>query len=214
MSIFYQEKPQKGCKCLPSSLRDAFSNCHSFPGELPDSTQDQTEEPVSDFDEQDEVNMKASMYRRRPSVFVSAIISKYMESKSKRKSKIAIDSSSNWGLSPPAGVLVINTKAGNNGGEDKEEYFTARSWLPRCSSDTSFDAFNSAITCFSRSSSLDRLDFQDLDSRRRSIIQDLVHCEGWPFGLCRKALLLPPLPKSPADSWSWSKSGKMVKTHG
>ncbi|KAL0369019.1 UNVERIFIED_CONTAM: hypothetical protein Scaly_1120800 [Sesamum calycinum] len=201
MSIFYQEKPQKGCKCLPSSLRDAFSNCHSFPGELPDSTQDQTEEPVSDFDEQDEV-------------FVSAIISKYMESKSKRKSKIVIDSSSNWGLSPPAGVLVINTKAGNNGGEDKEEYFTARSWLPRCSSDTSFDAFNSAITCFSRSSSLDRLDFQDFDSRRRSIIQDLVHCEGWPFGLCRKALLLPPLPKSPADSWSWSKSGKMVKTHG
>ncbi|KAL0432482.1 UNVERIFIED_CONTAM: hypothetical protein Slati_2582500 [Sesamum latifolium] len=201
MSIFYQEKPQKRCKFLPSSLRDAFSNCHSFPAELPDSTQDQPEEPVSDFDEQDEV-------------FVSAIISKYMESKSKRKSKVAINSSSNWGLSRPTGVSVINSKAGNNGDEDKEEYFTARSRLPRCSSATSFDTYDSAMTCFSRSSSLDRLDFQDFESRRRSIIQDFGHCEGWPFGLCRKALLLPPLPKSPADSWSWSKSSKMVKTHG
>ncbi|KAL0366172.1 UNVERIFIED_CONTAM: hypothetical protein Sradi_3507300 [Sesamum radiatum] len=201
MSIFYQEKPQKGCKFLPASLKDAFSNCHAFPGELPDSTQDQPEEPVSDFDEQDEV-------------FISAIISKYMELKRKRKSKIAIDSSSNWGLSRPAGVLVINSKAGNNGDEDKEEYFTARSCLPRCSSDTSFDTFDSAMTCFSRSSSLDRLDFHDFESRRRSIIHDFGHCEGWPFGLCKKPLLLPPLPKSPADSWSWSKSGKMVKTHG
>ncbi|KNA09555.1 hypothetical protein SOVF_152470 [Spinacia oleracea] len=51
--------------------------------------------------------------------------------------------------------------------------------------------------------------FETLDSsevKRRSIIQEVCHCEGWPFGLCRKTLLLPPLPKSPSESWSWCKT--------
>ncbi|KAK4434451.1 hypothetical protein Salat_0607900 [Sesamum alatum] len=179
---------------------NAFSNCRSFPGEVPDSNPEETEEPVSDFDEQEEV-------------FVSAIIGKYKESKKKRKSSNIATGSSKWALPDrPPGVSI----ARNNGGEDREEYYTARSRLPRCSSDRSFDAFDvaSAMTGLSRSSSVDRLDFQDVGTGRRAIIKDLVHCEGWPFGLCRKALLLPPLPKSPADSWSWTKSGKMVKTHG
>ena len=28
----------------------------------------------------------------------------------------------------------------------------------------------------------------------------------WPVGLCRKALLVPPLPKSPSYSWTWKKN--------
>ncbi|KAL0360811.1 UNVERIFIED_CONTAM: hypothetical protein Sradi_3765600 [Sesamum radiatum] len=85
-------------------------------------------------------------------------------------------------------------------GDEREELFSAGSRLSRCSSATSFDAFVSVKTRFSRSSSLNRIDFQDF--RRRSVILDLLHCEGWPFGLCRKALLLPPPLKSPSDSWS------------
>ncbi|KAI3460248.1 hypothetical protein Pfo_016911 [Paulownia fortunei] len=204
MSIFYQEEPpnpSKRCKCLASALKGAFAKCHSSRGKLPDSSPE-SEEPVSNFDEQEEI-------------FVSAIISKYMESKSRRKSSIGIDSFC-WAVSPAAGDSVVAPKAvrrDGSGGEDGEEFLSAGSRLSRCSSATSFGAFVSAKTCFSRCSSLNRIDFHDF-GKRRSIILEFIHCEGWPFGLCRKALLLPPLPKSPADSWSWRKSGRMIKIHG
>ncbi|KAH7523604.1 hypothetical protein FEM48_Zijuj06G0029500 [Ziziphus jujuba var. spinosa] len=71
------------------------------------------------------------------------------------------------------------------------------------------DAFLSVKTSFSRTPSLNGLEF--IDFQRRSIIQELCHCEGWPFGLCRKAVLLPPLPKSPSESWSWSKGTKIIR---
>ncbi|KAH6755710.1 hypothetical protein C2S52_010123 [Perilla frutescens var. hirtella] len=199
MSIFHQE-PNKRCKCLASALKDAFAKCHSFRGKLPPSTPE-SEDPTTDFDQEEEI-------------FVSAIISKYMESKSKRKSSsIAIDSY-NWALSPAAGGYSNAAVAGNeNGADNAEEFFSAGSRLSRCSSAASFDAFFSAKTCFSRCSSMSRIDFQDFD-KRRSIILELIHCQGWPFGLCRKALLLPPLPKSPADSWLWTKSGRIIKING
>ncbi|TXG52373.1 hypothetical protein EZV62_021542 [Acer yangbiense] len=79
-----------------------------------------------------------------------------------------------------------------------------------CSSAISKETYHSVKTNFSRCSSLTGLDFQDfrkLDFQdlQRSIIQELCYCQGWPFGLCRKAVLLPPLPKSPSESWSWRK---------
>lgn len=90
-------------------------------------------------------------------------------------------------------------------GKEREDFFSVGSCFSRCSSATNMEAFVSARTNFSRCSSLSSLDFPDL--WRRSIIQELLYqCEGWPFGLCRKRLLLPPLPKSPAESWSWRKS--------
>ncbi|KAL2929966.1 DNA polymerase III subunit alpha [Bienertia sinuspersici] len=78
------------------------------------------------------------------------------------------------------------------------------------------EAFFSVKTNFNCCSSLKGLEFAEnrwsvskvLDSseiRRRAIIQEVCHCEGWPFGLCRKALLLPPSPKSPSEYWSWCK---------
>ncbi|KAG8377638.1 hypothetical protein BUALT_Bualt08G0053800 [Buddleja alternifolia] len=183
MIMFYQENPPnppKRFKCLASSLKDAFSKCHSFQDKLSVASPE-SEELVTDFDEEEEI-------------FVSAIISKYVESKSKRKSAIGMDSFK-WALSP-----------------DRAEFYSADSRLSRCSSAMSFDEFVSVKTRCSRSSSLNKIDF--LDFGRRSVILEFIHCEGWPFGLCRKALLLPPLPKSPSDSWSWRKSGKMIKVHG
>ncbi|KAL7127450.1 hypothetical protein ABFS83_14G254100 [Erythranthe nasuta] len=207
MIMFYQEDPpnqSKKSKCIASSIKYAFTNFPSFRAKLP-----QTEEPVINFHREDEI-------------FISTIISKYLESKSKRKSSnnniiIAADHRSFFYLatvSPPALAF--------SGGGDAEEYFSATGrLLSRCSSagTTTFDdAFASAKTRLSRCSSLDMNtnistnDFQDFD-RRRSIIAELIQCcEGWPFGLCRKTILLPPLPKSPADSWSWIKSsGRIVK---
>lgn len=150
-------------------------------------------------------------------VFVSAIISKYKESKCKRKSS-GIDSF-NWAFSPTAGELFITSKSvkETSNEEDRYEFLTVGSHLSRSSSATSFDAYISVKTCLSRCSSLSSIDslskIDYKDSHRRSIIQELCQCEGWPFGLCRKALLLPPLPKSPSDSWSWRKSARMVKIH-
>lgn len=139
-----------------------------------------------------------------------------MESKNKRKSSNIGMDSFYWALSPAAGDSIITPKAekrNKNVDEDGEEFFSAASRLSRCSSATSLDAFVSAKTCLSRCSSLSRIDFQDF-GKQRSIILEFIHCEGWPFGLCRKALLLPPLPKSPADSWLWRKSGRMIKING
>lgn len=124
-------------------------------------------------------------------VCVSAIISKYMELKCKKR------------VSPEsAGMFMVPSKAMHIG----EEFYSTGIRLSRCSSATSFDAFVSVKTHFSRSSSLNKIDFQELSKK-----SEFLQCEGWPFGLCRRGLLLPPLPKSPPDSWSWRNSGRMVK---
>ncbi|KAK4429019.1 hypothetical protein Salat_1201900 [Sesamum alatum] len=198
MTVFYQEEPpntSKKCKFLASALKDAFAKCHSSRGNVSVSSPE-PEEVATGFDEEEEV-------------FVSEIISKYMELKLKRKATVT------WALSPEAGELMVTPKAverHGSCGDEQEELFSAGSRLSRCSSATSFDAFVSVKTRFSRSSSLNKIDFQDFS--RRSIILELLHCEGWPFGLCRKALLLPPPLKSPSDSWSWKKSGRIVKIDG
>lgn len=141
-------------------------------------------------------------------VFVSAIISKYMESKCKRKSTIGLDNI-HWALSP----RTLQIHGNNNGGEDAvDEFYSIGSRLSRCSSATSFETFVSVKKWLPRSSSLHQTNLCDFDNR--SMIMEVCHYEGWPFGLCRKALLLPPLPKSPADSWSWRKSVRTVRIHG
>jgi hypothetical protein len=94
--------------------------------------------------------------------------------------------------------------------EDDEDFVTVGSCFSCCSSALSKEVFHSVKTNISRSSSLDGVDFQEF--WRRSIIQELCHCQGWPFGLCRKAVLLPPLPKSPSESWSWRKGTRITKS--
>ncbi|KAK9270890.1 hypothetical protein L1049_026476 [Liquidambar formosana] len=190
MSIFYHEEPpnpSKRCRCLASALKDAFSNCHKFGGRLSSSPEEKY--PASDSDdEQDEV--------------VSVIRSRAMEAKSRPKATFVTDSFS-W---------AVQQKEDNEDEDEekeKEDFCSVRSCFSLCSSAASREAFFSVKTNFSRSSSLDGLDFQNF--WRRSIIQEFCHCEGWPFGLCRRAVLLPPLPKSPSESWSWRKGARIVK---
>jgi hypothetical protein len=58
MSIFYHEEPppnsSKRCKFLSATLKDAFSNCHSFGGRRSTSSLEE-ESAASDFDEDQEV---------------------------------------------------------------------------------------------------------------------------------------------------------------
>ncbi|KZV45191.1 hypothetical protein F511_11791 [Dorcoceras hygrometricum] len=202
MSIFYQEEessnPSNKCKCIASALKDAFAKCHSSRGKLSVSSLE-TDDTTDDFDEEDEV-------------FVSAIISKYMESKCKRKSAIGLDNVY-WALSPRTPQIDGNSDGGIYGGEDTiDEFYSVNSRLSRCSSGASFETFVSVKKWLSRSSSLNQTNSCAFGNR--SMIMEFCHYDGWPFGLFRKALLLPPLPKSPADSWSWRKSGRTVRIHG
>ncbi|KAG5613126.1 hypothetical protein H5410_024407 [Solanum commersonii] len=196
--------PSKRCKFFSTTLKDAFANCHIFK-ERHSSTQSLEEEDViDDYDAEEEV-------------FVSIVISKYMESKCRKKAAITSEKF-NWTLST-AGDLFISEKlmqqkedsADEEDKEEREDFLSVGTRLSRCSSAISYEAFATAKTTFSRSSSLNRIEFQDIP--RRSVIKEFSHCEGWPFGLSRKLLLLPPLPKSPADSWSWRKSARMINIH-
>lgn len=137
-----------------------------------------------------------------------------MELKCRRKTTITTDKFT-WAFSPTTGDFFISArlrqKEEDQETEEREDFYSVASSLSSCSSATSFEAFVTAKTVFSQSSSLESIEFQDL--RRHSVIQELSDCEGWPFGLYRKALLLPPLPKSPSDSWSWRKSARIIKMH-
>ncbi|PKU87296.1 uncharacterized protein LOC110115678 [Dendrobium catenatum] len=65
--------------------------------------------------------------------------------------------------------------------------------------------FFSVRSCFSRCSTGD--EEYCLSGRTAASEKWFRECEGWPFGLWRhrKVVVLPPLPKSPADSWTWHK---------
>lgn len=106
-------------------------------------------------------------------------------------------------------------KMDESGNEDNtgDEFYSVQSFLTCCSSAATKEAFFSVEANFSPCSSLNGFDFLDEDHKRRAILQEICHCEGWPFGLCRKAVLLPPLPKSPSESWSWSKGTKIIRTY-
>ncbi|EEF52435.1 uncharacterized protein LOC8278901 [Ricinus communis] len=208
MGVFHHEDPPtppKKCKFLAAALKDAFSNCSTC-RRLSISSPEE-EHPTSDIDDEQEL-------------IVSAIRSRAME-KSRNRSFVLTDSFS-WVFSPRTGELYLAPKIfqqkdddgddENNDDEDdeREEFLSVGSCFSCCSSALSKEAFVSMKTNFSRCSSLsDVLEIKDFP--RRSILEEFCHCEGWPFGLCRKAVLLPPLPKSPSESWSWSKGSKIVK---
>lgn len=112
-------------------------------------------------------------------------------------------------LATPKQVQQMEGEDGDEEDEEKDDFFSVRSYLSRASSLTSREPFVSVKTNFSRSSSLNGIDFYEF--RMPPIMEELCHCEGWPFGLCRRAMLLPPLPKSPSESWSWRKGTRVVK---
>lgn len=148
-------------------------------------------------------------------VVVSAIRSRAMEN-SRQRSFVLTDSFS-WVISPRTGELLLAPKVlpendddDEDEEEEREEFVSVKSCFSCRSSALSNEPFVSVKTNFSRCSSFSEvLELEDFP--RRSIFLDLCHCKGWPFGLCRKAVLLPPLPKSPSESWSWRKRTRIVK---
>ncbi|WOG93492.1 hypothetical protein DCAR_0312776 [Daucus carota subsp. sativus] len=197
MTTFYHEEQPNGskrCKYITSTLKDAFTGCHTFRARLSSSPGPQQDE---DDDEQE--------------MFVSAVLSRYMESKARRKGSLALESCS-WAFDPSTGEFSIAPKTIKQKEEDSvqvtaetEDFYSVCSCFSYCSNTaTNMEAFVSVRSNLSECSSLSHEGY--LEWPRRSIILEFCHCEGWPFGLCRRALLLPPLPKSPSESWLWCKS--------
>ncbi|KAJ4760987.1 Alanine racemase [Rhynchospora pubera] len=76
--------------------------------------------------------------------------------------------------------------------DESEAFFSVKSNFSRCSSQgatASWDG-NKGVTTY------------------RSALEEFRNLEGWPFGLCRQPLVLPPLPSMPADSWMWRRNSE------
>lgn len=144
-------------------------------------------------------------------LIVSVIRSRAMEKLKRKPSSLSLTDSFSWVYSGDLYITQKGVQKKQDNHEDdvddeKEEFLSVASCFSCCSSSAaaSRDVFLSVKTSLSRCSSLNGFEFNDFQ-KRQSIIQQLCHCKGWPFGLCRKAVLLPPLPKSPSESWSWHK---------
>lgn len=203
MSIFYHEEaeapnPSKRSKFLATCLMDAFSNCHTCRRLQPSSPEAENHSASDDFDDEQEL-------------IVSVIRSRAMEKLKRKPSSLSLTDSFSWVYSGDLYITQKGVQKKQDNHEDdvddeKEEFLSVASCFSCCSSSAaaSRDVFLSVKTSLSRCSSLNGFEFNDFQ-KRQSIIQQLCHCKGWPFGLCRKAVLLPPLPKSPSESWSWHK---------
>ncbi|XP_078156863.1 uncharacterized protein LOC144552742 isoform X2 [Carex rostrata] len=82
--------------------------------------------------------------------------------------------------------------------DESEAFFSMKSNFSRCSSQgatASWDE-NKGVKAY------------------QSVLEEFNHLEGWPFGLCRRPLVLPPLPNMPADSWMWHRRKSETKSFG
>ncbi|KAL8250673.1 hypothetical protein R6Q59_034366 [Mikania micrantha] len=216
MSLFHHQEPSNHPSKRCRFLKDALATCHTFCRKI-SSQSLQLDDDDDDIDYEDEQE-----------VFVSAVLSKYKESKSKRKIGSTVDSfifdylglgfSPNDDLPPPLASRKETQQhayASDIHEDDMimniDQFYSPFSRLSRSSSATTLTAFMSVKTNLSRCSSMSSFEFPMFRRRRRTMFLELCHCQGWPFGLCRKALLVPPLPKSPSDSWMWRKSTRLVK---
>ncbi|XP_057720946.1 uncharacterized protein LOC130935277 [Arachis stenosperma] len=204
MGVFYHEDPPnhhtKRCKIFAATIKEVFSfNCQNSCRKLSIASLDDEEFPaITDLEEEQQV-------------VVMAVRSRQAMEKQKHKPGLYV-------------TQTITTKEKKEGGNEeehddqREEFCSVKSCFSCCSSSNaaavSDEAFCSVKTNLSRcNSSINEAVelFPPPEYWRRSIIRELCHCEGWPFGLCRKAVLLPPLPKSPSESWLSSKIQRSSK---
>ncbi|KAG6532350.1 uncharacterized protein LOC121975356 [Zingiber officinale] len=109
-----------------------------------------------------------------------------------------------WAVSPTTGRVCVASTIRDIGNheEDKEE-----------EEEIGSEAFFSVKSCFSccsvelgASFCTELKDYEYWGRKLPSIWEEFKGCQGWPFGLCRRAVVvLPPLPDSPSDSWTWHK---------
>ncbi|KAF6139094.1 hypothetical protein GIB67_010820 [Kingdonia uniflora] len=192
MSFFVYEEPKhlfKTSKAIRSSLRNVF---------------DMFREKFSTLEEEFLVGDGNINHKE---LIILTIRAHAMEEKLRRKERLtSTDSIQDINL-PMEELQTIPVEMKAEEEVETEAFYSVDSHLSRCSSIGSKEAFLSVDSNFSRSLSANGIDLWE--TQRESILREFSHCEGWPFGLYRKQMWLPPMPKSPLDSWSWRKSTKM-----
>ncbi|XP_073009535.1 uncharacterized protein [Typha latifolia] len=178
------------CKSLPTLIRDGCAQCHLSCLRTPSSLSSDDENPDTYIDTKQ--------------VIILEIRSRAMKAKYSKPNDFSYSSSSalSWPFSPTTGKALTSPKRKRNGEEE-------------CDNDIVGDgegseAFFSVKSCFSRCSSHGASESKEF--QRPTILEEFCHCEGWPFGLRRRAVMLPPLPSSPSDSWMWHKKNLVTKT--
>ncbi|CAH2035879.1 unnamed protein product [Thlaspi arvense] len=177
---------------MTTGLRDAFTYCYKCKGR---------KVTLSDYEDNDDDKL-INDFNYDHEVVVFEIRSRAIE-KLRYKPKIAMER-----------LTYNSTKESNIEKEDESEFCSVESDFSECCQS---EGYMTAKTEFSRCSSLKGEELENQwkmyyvnEIRKGSVIQELCHCQGWPFGLGRKATMLPPLPKSPAESWSWRKPNRVA----
>ncbi|CAD5181229.1 unnamed protein product [Musa acuminata subsp. malaccensis] len=186
MSFFPEEEksklPSNHSKSLPKLIRNACAQCHGSCLGTPSTMSSVDESLDSDLDHKQliilEIQSRAMKAKSRPREFLFS-------------AKLA------WATSPTTGRVHMTPmrktdgeEEGDCGGyeedddDESEAFFSVKSRFSCCSTDGSTEL---------------------KEIRAGSILEEFRHCEGWPFGLCLRAVVLPPLPSSPSDSWMWHK---------
>ncbi|CAM8883503.1 unnamed protein product [Rhodiola kirilowii] len=101
-------------------------------------------------------------------------------------------------------LMFAQDEGADEDGEDDDEFHSATSSLSDGTIATVMKSFSVChwLECDGNK------DVAELWKKQVMLLEELLGCEGWPFGLLRKVVLLPPLPSSPSDSWSWTKPHK------
>ncbi|KAG9450929.1 hypothetical protein H6P81_010894 [Aristolochia fimbriata] len=200
MTFFAEEETTKhsnSCGVLASAVKEAFAQCHLFPngrGSVSSvSVDSEDENPDGEIDDD--------------RVIILAVRNRMIKGRLGRRNRLMTKSLS-WAFSPSTGELYVapaqafETKSKTKLDEEKEKE-NDDDHDEEEDGEEETESFYSVRSRFSRSSSASRVDDGQILTRRRSVLEEFCDCEGWPFGLYRRSLILPPLPSSPSEPWTW-----------
>ncbi|RRT83243.1 hypothetical protein B296_00000417 [Ensete ventricosum] len=198
MSFFPEEDksklPSNHSKSLQKLIRNACAQCRGSCLRTPTTMSSVDESLDSDLDHK----------QVRSLLILNSLNDICLHAKSRPRESV-FSGKLAWAMSPTTGRVRMTPmrktdgeEEGDCGGyeeddddDESEAFFSVKSWLSCCSTDGSTES---------------------KEISGGSILEEFRHCEGWPFGLCRRAVLLPPLPSSPSDSWMWHKRNLVSRT--
>lgn len=214
MSFFPEEEksklPSNHSKSLPKLIKNACAQCHGSCLRTPSTMSSVDESLDSDLDHKQVrslfilnssndishhvlLSLSLSLISQ---LIILEIQSRAMKAMS-RPREFLFSGKLAWAMSPTTGRVHMTPmrktdgeEEGDCGGYEEDD-------------DDESEAFFSVKSCFSCCSTDGSTELKEISAG--SILEEFRHCEGWPFGLCRRAVVLPPLPRSPLDSWTWHK---------
>ncbi|VAI33121.1 unnamed protein product [Triticum turgidum subsp. durum] len=214
------------CKSLSCLIRETYAHCHvpclRIPGAGWSSDDDTDDEDALDTKQVTaehaivmfmlsslEIEVMSNRRVRCLALMLQVILNEMRRRQLKKESRCSagsptLSSAFIWSFTPldprsvlekvssPEQFVVVE-------GEQKEEAEAGSE-----NGDAESDAFFSVKSFFTRSTSRAATVASLTDMGPPATWEGFQHCEGWPFGLCRRPAV-PPLPSTPADSWKWRK---------